>query len=581
MRFRPALLAASLAALALAEGGAGLAADAPFDVVIRGGTVYDGSGSPGARADVGIRGDKIEAVGDLSKAQAARVVDASGLAVAPGFINMLSWSTDSLIVDGKSQSELRQGITTQIFGEGFSMGPLSDKLRKYLESQQTDFKYEMPWTTLAEYLAYLEKRGISQNVASYVGATTLRTYVIGFDKRAPTPAELDAMRELVRKEMEAGALGIGSALIYAPGNYATTEELVELCKVAAKYKGKYISHMRSEADGLLEAVDELIRISREAGVPAEIYHLKAAGKANWPKMDQVIAKVDAARKAGLKVSANMYTYTAGATSLDACVPPWAHDGGDEKLLERLKDPTTRAKIAAQMREPGKDWENLCLLTGGPENVLLAEFAPDEMKPLTGKTLADVAKMRGKDWVDTALDLVVESNVGVGSMFFLISEDNIKKEIALPWVSFGSDAGSEAPEGVFLKSMPHPRAYGTFARVLGKYVRDEKALTLTDAIRKLSSLPATNLGLDRRGFVRPGMYADVVVFDPATIADKATYEKPQQYAVGVKQVFVNGVHVLKDGEPTGTPAGRALKGPGAVPAPAGPPATPSAPSGATH
>jgi N-acyl-D-amino-acid deacylase len=385
---------------------------------------------------------------------------------------------------------------------------------------------------------------------------------VGFDNRPPTAAELDAMRDLARREMEAGALGIGSALIYAPGNYASTEELIALCKVASKYQGKYISHMRSEADALLEAVDELIRISREAGLPAEIYHLKAAGKANWPKMDQVIAKVEAARKDGLKISANMYTYTAGATSLDACVPPWAHDGGDEKLVERLKDPETRAKIAGQMREPGKGWENLCLLTGGPENVLLVEFAPDSMKPLTGKTLADVSKMRGKDWVETALDLVVESNVGVGSIFFLISEDNIRKQIGLPWVSFGSDAGSEAPEGAFLKSKPHPRAYGTFARVLGKYVRDEKALTLPAAIRKLSSLPATNLGLDRRGFLKPGMFADVVVFDPATIADRATYENPQQYAVGVRQVFVNGVHVLKDGEPTGSPAGRALKGPGA-------------------
>jgi N-acyl-D-amino-acid deacylase len=557
MRVRLVALAASLVL-----GAAALAQDTPFDVLIRGGTVYDGSGAEGRRADVGIRGDRIEAVGDLSAAQATRVVDASGLAVAPGFINMLSWSTDSLIVDGKSQSELRQGITTQIFGEGFSMGPLSDTLRKYLQSQQTDFKYEITWTTLAEYLAYLEKRGISQNVASYVGATTIRTDVIGFDKRSPTPSELDAMRELVRKEMEAGALGIGSALIYAPGNYASTAELIELCKVAAKYQGKYVSHMRSEADGLLEAVDELIRISREAGIPAEIYHLKAAGKANWPKMDQVIAKVDAARKEGLKVSANMYTYTAGGTSLDACVPPWAHDGGDEKLLERLQAPETRAKIAAQMREPGKDWENLCLLTGGPDNVLLVEFAPETMKHLQGKTLAEVAKMRNKDWVETALDLVVQSDVGVGALFFLISEDNIKKEIAVPWVSFGSDAGSEAPEGVFLKSKPHPRAYGTFARVLGKYVRDEKALTLPDAIRKLSSLPATNLGLDHRGFLKPGMYADVVVFDPATIADKATYENPQQYAVGVRQVFVNGVHVLKDGEPTGASAGRALRGPGA-------------------
>jgi N-acyl-D-amino-acid deacylase len=538
-------------------------AAASYDVVIRGGTVYDGTGTEGRRADVGIKGDRIAAVGDLSKAAAGRVVDAAGLAVAPGFINMLSWSTDSLIVDGKSQSELRQGVTTQIFGEGFSMGPLNDKLRNFLVSQQTDFHYEMPWTTLAEYLAYLEKRGISQNVASYVGATTLRTYVVGFDNRPPTPAELDAMRDLVRKEMEAGALGIGSALIYAPGNYASTEELIELCKVAAKYQGKYISHMRSEADKLLEAIDELIRISREANLPAEIYHLKAAGKANWPKMDQAIAKVEDARRAGLKVSANMYTYTAGATSLDACVPPWAHDGGQEALIKRLKDPETRSKIAAQMREPGKDWENLCLLTGGPENVLLAGFGPEAMKPLTGKTLAEVAKMRGKDWVETALDLNVESDASVGAIYFLMSEDNVKKQIRLPWVSFGSDAGSEAPEGVFLKSNPHPRAYGNFANVLGKYVREEKALSLTEAIRKLSSLPATNLGLDHRGFLMPGMFADVVVFDPATIAAKATYEKPQQYAVGVRDVFVNGVHVLKGGEPTGSPAGRALKGPGAV------------------
>jgi len=569
MRARP-LAAAAFAVLLVAGGAALLSAAEPapaYDVVIRGGTVYDGTGTEGRRADVGIKGDRIETIGDLSKATAGKTVDAAGLAVAPGFINMLSWSTDSLIVDGKSQSELRQGVTTQIFGEGFSMGPLNDKLKAFMKSQQTDFKYDIPWNTLAEYLAYLEKRGISQNVASYVGATTLRTYVVGFDNRPPTAAELDAMRELVRKEMEAGALGIGSALIYAPGNYASTEELIELCKVAAKYKGKYISHMRSEGDKLLEAIDELIRISREAGLPAEIYHLKAAGKANWPKMDQAIAKVEDARRAGLKISANMYTYTAGATSLDACVPPWAHDGGPEELIKRLKDPATRAKIAAQMREPGKDWENLCLLTGGPENVLLAGFGPEAMKPMTGKTLAEVAKTRGKDWVETALDLNVESDASVGAIFFLMSDDNVKKQIRLPWVAFGSDAGSEAPEGVFLKSNPHPRAYGNFANVLGKYVREEKALTLTDAIRKLSSLPATNLGLDHRGFLMPGMYADVVVFDPATIAAKATYEKPQQYAVGVRDVFVNGVHVLKAGEPTGSPAGRALKGPGAVTSPA--------------
>ncbi len=535
----------------------------PLDVVIRGGTVYDGTGGEARRADVGIRGDKVAAIGDLSKAPAARTVDASGMAVAPGFINMLSWSTESLLIDGRSQSELRQGVTTQIFGEGFSMGPWNDRLKAFFRSQQTDFHYDIPWTTLWDYLEALQKRGISQNVASYVGATTIRAYVVGFDKRAPTPAELEQMRELVRKEMEAGALGIGSSLIYAPANYASTEELIELCKVAAKYQGKYISHMRSEADNLLEAVDELIRISRDAGLPAEIYHLKAGGEANWPKMDQVIAKVEEARRQGLKITADMYTYTAGATSLDACVPPWAHDGGPDAMLKRLTEPETRSKIADEMRKPGKGWENLCLLTGSPDRVLLVGFGPEAMKPLTGKTLGDIAKQRGKDPVETAIDLVVESKAQTGALFFMISEESIKKEIALPWVSFGSDADSQAPEGVFLKSSTHPRAYGNFARVLGRYVREEKVLTLSEAVRKLSALPATNLGLDRRGFLKPGMFADVVVFDPATIGDRATYEKPQQYSVGVCQVFVNGIQVLRDGEPTGAPAGRALRGPGAL------------------
>jgi N-acyl-D-amino-acid deacylase len=554
------LAAAFVAAAGLAAASSG--ADERYDVLIRGGTVYDGSGGEPRRADVGIRGDKVEAVGDLSRASAAKTVDASGLAVAPGFVNMLSWSTESLIIDGKSQSELRQGVTTQIFGEGLSMGPWNDRLRSFFKAQQTDFQYDIPWTTLRDYLEWLQKRGISQNVASYVGATTIRAYVIGFDDRPPTPAELDQMRELVRKEMEAGALGIGTSLIYPPASYSTTEELIELSKVAAKYQGKYISHMRSEADRLVEAVDELIRISREAGLPAEIYHLKAAGEANWPKMDTVIARVEDARRQGLKITADMYTYTAGATSLTACVPPWAHDGGQEAMLGRLNDAATRAKLTEEMRKPGKGWENLCLLTGSPERVLLVGFGPEAMKPLAGRTLADIAKARGKDPVDVAVDLVVESKGQVGAVFFLMSEANLKKQIALPWVSFGSDAGSEAPEGVFLKSSTHPRAYGNFARLLGKYVRDEKVISLPEAIRRLTSLPAANLGLDRRGLLKPGMFADVVVFDPATIGDRATFEKPQQYSVGVRQVFVNGIQVLRDGEPTGAHAGRALRGPGA-------------------
>ncbi|MGH9368766.1 MAG: N-acyl-D-amino-acid deacylase family protein, partial [Thermoanaerobaculia bacterium] len=444
----------------------------------------------------------------------------------------------------------------------FSMGPLNERLKTFFESQQTDFHYDISWTTLAEYLAFLERKGISQNVASYVGATTLRAHVVGFEKRAPTPQELDRMRELVRQEMEAGALGIGSSLIYAPANYARTEELIELCKVAAKYQGKYISHMRSEAGQLLEAVDELIRISREAGLPAEIYHLKAGGEANWPKMDQVVARVESARRQGLRITADMYTYPAGATSLDACIPPWAHDGGQEALLRRLQEPGTRRKISDEMRQPGRDWENLCQLAGSPERVLLVSFGPEPMKPLTGRTLGEVAKQRQKEPVETAIDLVVESKAQVGAVFFLMSEDNIRKQIRQPWVSFGSDAPSMAPEGVFLKSSTHPRAYGNFARLLGKYVREEKLIPLAEAIRRLSGLPAANLGLDRRGFLQPGMFADAVVFDPATIADRATFEQPQQYAVGVRHVFVNGVQVLKDGEHTGAAPGRALRGPGA-------------------
>ncbi len=538
-------------------------APADFDAIIKDGTVYDGTGADPKQADVAIRGDRIVGIGDFKAAKAKTMINAKGLAVAPGFINMLSWSTVSLIQDGRSQSEIRQGVTTEIMGEGESMGPVNDRVREHMVRQQIDVKYDIKWNTLAEYLQYLEKRGVSCNVASFIGATTIREYVIGFEDKQPTPEQLDHMRELVRKEMEAGALGIGTSLIYPPAFYAKTEELVELCKVAAKYQGKYISHMRSEGNRLLEALDELIRISREAKIPAEVYHIKASGHQNWPKIEDLLSRIEAAQKEGLKITADMYAYTAGGTGLDASLPPWTEDGGYPALFKRLRDPATREKIKAEVQKPMGAWENLYLDAGGPEHILLAEFRSEKLKPLTGKTLAEVARMRGKDPIDTAMDLIAEDESRIGTLYFIISEDNIKKELAKPWISFGSDEASQAPEDVFLKSNPHPRAYGNFARVLGKYVRDEKIIPIKEAIRRLSGLPATNLGLDHRGFLKEGMFADVVVFDPATIADRATYEKPHQYAVGVKHVFVNGVQVLNDGEHTGAKPGRALWGPGKI------------------
>ena len=441
------------------------------------------------------------------------------------------------------------------------MGPVNDRVREHMLREQSDIKYEIKWNTLAEYLHYLETRGISCNVASFIGAATLREYVIGFEDKAPTRQQLDQMRELVRKEMEAGALGIGTALMYPPAFFAKTEELTELCKVAAKYQGKYISHIRSEGNRLLESLDELIRISREAGIPAELYHIKAAGQQNWSKMDQLLSHIEVAQKEGLKIRANMYMYTASGTGLDACLPPWTEDGGYPALFKRLRDPATREKIAAQVKTPTDEWENVYIAAGGPDRILLVGFKSEKLKPLTGKTLAAVAEMRGKDPISTIMDLISEDESRIGTIYFEMSEENIKKELAKPWISFGSDEASQAPEGVFLKSNPHPRAYGNFARVLGKYVRDEKVIPMTEAIRRLSGLPATNLGVDHRGFIKEGMFADVVLFDPATIADRATFEKPHQYAVGVKHVFVNGVQVLRDGEHTGAKPGRALWGPG--------------------
>ncbi|MGZ5020667.1 MAG: N-acyl-D-amino-acid deacylase family protein, partial [Chthoniobacterales bacterium] len=534
-----------------------------LDFLIKGGTVFDGTGSEGRTADVGIRGDRIVAVGQLTPSETTRIIDAHGLAVAPGFINMLSWSTDSLIADGHSQSEIRQGVTTEIMGEGESMGPVNDRVREHMLAAQKDIKYEITWKTLAEYLRFLETRGISCNVASFIGATTIREYVVGFEDKPPTPDQLEEMRGLVRQEMEEGALGIGTSLIYPPAFYAKTDELIELCKVAAKYKGKYISHMRSEGNRLLEALDELLRIARDANIPAEVYHIKAAGQKNWGKLDQLLARIESAHKNGLKITADMYTYTAAGTGLDACLPPWTEDGGYEALFKRLRDPATREKIAAEVKADSDEWENLYLAAGSPEKILLVGFKSEKLKPLTGKSLAEVAKMRGKDPIETIMDLLSEDESRIDCVYFLMSEDNVKKEIAKPWISFGSDEASQAPEGAFLKSNPHPRAYGNFARVLGKYARDEKALTLPEAVRRLSALPATNLGLTNRGFIKEGMFADVVVFDPATISDRATFEEPHQYAVGMKHVFVNGQQVLKDGEHTGATPGRALWGPGKI------------------
>ena len=471
---------AALVILAALTVSAALIAQTPpraesFDVLIKGGMVYDGTGQPPRRADVGIRGDRIAAIGHLDSASAKSVVDATGLAVAPGFINMLSHSEVSLIVDGRSMGELKQGVTTQIFGEG-SMGPLTDEMKQRRLDQQGDIKYDIPWTTLAEYLTYLEKHGVSQNFASFIGAATIREYVIGLQDKPPTPAQLDKMRELVRKEMEAGALGVTTALIYPPATFAKTAELIELSKVAAKYKGKYIAHIRSEANQLIEAVEETIRISREAGLPAEIYHLKASGQANWPKMDRVIAMIEEARRNGLKITADMYTYIAGGTGLNSCMPPWVYDGGAEAAYKRLQDPETRKKIADAMRTPSNDWENLYLLAGSPDRILLAAFKSEALKPLTGKTLAEVARMRGKDPTETVMDLVLEDHSRIGTIYFMMDEQNVKKQMRQPWVSFGSDAASIAPEGAFIKSSAHPRAYGNFSRLLGKYVREEKVIS---------------------------------------------------------------------------------------------------------
>ncbi|WP_242118482.1 N-acyl-D-amino-acid deacylase family protein [Aestuariivivens sediminicola] len=533
----------------------------PFDVLIKNGLIIDGSGDVPFTGDIGIRADTFAVIGKLPKARGHLEIDASGMAVAPGFINMLSWANESLIEDGTSQSDIRQGVTLEIFGEGKSMGPLNESMKKEQLDGQGDITYDIEWNTLGEYLEFMVKKGVSPNVASFVGATTLRVNTVGYDDREPTAEELEQMKLLVRQAMEEGALGIGSSLIYAPAFFASTEELIEICKVAAEYEGMYISHLRSEGQNILESLDELIDIADKANIRAEVYHLKLSGKANWDKYDKVISKIDSARSAGLHITTNMYTYTAGATGLDASMPPWVQEGGHKEWARRLKDPEIRRQVLKEMTTPSKQWESLMQDAGSAEKMLLVGFKNDSLKYLTGKTLAAVAKMRNLSPEETAMELVIQDGSRVGTVYFLMSEENIKKKIALPYMSFCSDSRSSAPEGVFLKSSVHPRAYGNFARLLGKYVRDEKVIPIEEAIYKLTTLPATNLKINKRGALKEGYYADLALFNPNEIQDHATYDKPQQFATGMIHVFVNGVQVLNEGEHTGALPGRVVRGPG--------------------
>jgi N-acyl-D-amino-acid deacylase len=543
----------ALLALVLALGCSG----PRYDTIIRHGTVYDGTGAPGVMTDLGIVGDTIAVIGDLSGVKARAEIDAQGMAVAPGFINMLSWATEGLFADGRALSDIRQGVTLDIFGEGESMGPLNDSMRTEVLAALGDIKFDPSWTTLAGYLDTLTGKGVSVNLGSFIGAATVRQYVLGHASRAPTADEQAQMERLVTDAMKEGALGVGSSLIYEPGMFATTEELTGLARAAAAEGGMYISHIRNENDSLFDALDEFLSIARNSGARSEIYHLKAAGRSNWGKMDTVIQRIEAARAEGLRITTDMYTYPASSTGLDAIMPGWVREGGYPKWRERLQDPKLRARLLAEWQQAGGAFTG----PGSAAGVLLVGFRNDSLKPLTGKTLAEVAQERGTSPEETAMDLVIEDGSRVQCVYFTMTEDNLKKEVRLPYMSFGSDAGAYAPEGVFLKGNPHPRGYGNFARLLAKYVRDEKLITLEDAIHRLAGLPAENLRIEKRGSLRPGYYADVVIFDPATIQDHATFDQPHQLATGLKDVFVNGVQVLKDGEHTGAKPGRVVKGPG--------------------
>jgi len=547
------VLLSSLAASVVAQPPAPL-----HDVVVRGGIIYDGSGAKPYAGDLAIDADRITYVGPHRELAGRTEIEAKGQAIAPGFINMLAHPEESLFADGRALSDLEQGVTLEVMGE-FSMGPLNERMKRLMVERESDIKYPVTWSTLGEYLQTLERRGIGPNVASFVGAPTVRDYVLGEGDVQPTPAQLNEMRMLVHRAMEEGALGVTTMLIYAPATYAKTPELIALAQESARCGGIYTAHMRSEGDRIEAALQETLDIATASGAPAEIYHLKVAGRDNWGKLDGVIASIDAARARGVRISANMYTYTAGATGLDAAMPTWVQDGGLESWIARLKDPATRAKVIAEMREPHPaGFENL-LAAAGPEGTLLLAFKNPKLKPLTGLTLAAVARMRGVSAQDAAIDLVIEDGSRVGVAYFLMDERNVRREVALPWVSFGSDEQGDAPEGVFLLSAAHPRAYGNFARVFAEYVRQQHLLSIEEAVRKLAALPADNLSLKDRGRLRAGAFADVVVFDPATIQDHATYARPHQLATGVSDVIVNGKLALRAGQATGVASGRFVRG----------------------
>ena len=526
-----------------------------YDLLIKNGNIADGSGSASFVADIGIMSDTIAAIGDLKKARGVTEIDATGLTVAPGFINMLSWAVESLIEDGRSLGDICQGVTLEVVGEGDSWGPWNESMKQEMKASQGDIKYDIEWTTLGEYLEYLERKGVSTNIASFVGTSTLRIHVVGYDDRPPTAAEMDSMKLLVRQAMEEGAVGVASALEYIPASFASTEELAELCRVAAEYDGMYISHIRNEDETFLESIDDFLRVPHETGIRSEIYHLKQVGRTNWSKIDPAIAKIDSARAAGLQITADMYNYPASSTGLGIIMPEWVQEGGFEKWVARLKDPAVRKVVGPEIIK------TIMRKQGTPEKVLVIGFNTDSLKYLQGKTLAEIAAMRGKSPGETVMDLIIDDNSNVDAVFFSMSEDNLRKQIAQPWMSFGSDGKSMAPEGIFLKSATHPRAYGNFARLLGKYVRDEQVITLEEAVRRLTSLPASNMKIDRRGTLKEGYFADVVVFDPQKIQDHSTFEDPHQLSTGMTHVFVNGVQVLRDGEHTGATPGRVVRGPG--------------------